>query len=123
MASRATRIRKLDGEWTGEVYSRGEYRCEFCGKTTGLNAHHIFSRSNFAVRWDPDNGVCLCVAHHVLGTVSFHKAPAEMLEWVKAKRGAAWYDSLRIRAGDIQQAREQRRKVVCPNSPTKSSGA
>ena len=85
----------LDNLWRYAIYSAADYACEFCGKKPiNLNAHHVFSRSNHQVRWDLDNGVCLCVAHHVFGNQSFHKAPAEMIEWLKQKRGAEWYDRL-----------------------------
>jgi 5-methylcytosine-specific restriction endonuclease McrA len=88
---------KLDKLWRDKVYAQGKHKCEYCGKVQ-VNAHHIFSRSNYAVRWDVDNGVCVCVSHHVFGNLSFHKAPAEMLEWIKEKRGNEWYDRLRAKA-------------------------
>lgn len=83
------------------MYAAAGNRCEFCGSTKRLNAHHIFSRSNFTVRWDIDNGVCLCVSHHTFGNQSFHKSPAEMLEWIREKRGEEWYEGLRKKACEI----------------------
>lgn len=85
---------KLDKEWRIAVYNKAGNRCEYCGKQETLNAHHIFSRSNLTMRWLISNGVCVCVAHHVFGNISFHKAPIEMLEWIKEKRGKEWYDWL-----------------------------
>ena len=70
-----------------------------------LNSHHIFSRINFATRWDINNGVCLCVSHHIFGKLSAHKAPIEFVEWLKEKRGEKWYNTLR------QNAKATARKI------------
>lgn len=91
----------LDTLWAKVVKHRAKNRCEYCGKITTLNSHHIFSRSNMATRWDVDNGVCLCVSHHVFGTMSAHKAPIEFVEWLKEKRGELWYEQLRLKAKAI----------------------
>ena len=85
---------KLDNEWRIYIYKRAGNKCEYCGSPITLNVHHIFSRSNLQMRWLVNNGVCLCVSHHVFGNLSFHKAPIEMLEWIKEKRGQKWYDGL-----------------------------
>lgn len=90
-----TLYNKLDKMWRELIYHYAGYKCEYCGESGRLNAHHIFSRSNSAVRWELKNGVCVCVSHHVFGNLSFHKAPAEMIEWIKGERGEEWYNSLR----------------------------
>ena len=92
---------KLDDLWSKVVKIRAGNKCEYCGKTTTLNSHHIFSRSNRSVRWLPENGVCLCVSHHLFGTMSAHKAPIEFVEWLKDERGTEWYEELRIKARSI----------------------
>lgn len=97
-APKAVNKRK-DNEWTKAVKQRAGFKCEYCGKTENLNAHHIFSRSNHSVRWDIDNGVCLCVSHHVFNSqFSAHKTPLEFIFWIKDKRGVEWYDNLRAKA-------------------------
>ena len=74
-------------------------KCAYCGKTDYLNSHHIFSRSNFSVRWVVANGICLCPGCHTLSSkFSAHKTPAEFIEWVKVKRGLKWYETLRADA-------------------------
>lgn len=93
--------RKLDLLWAKGVKLRARGRCEYCGKDTGLNSHHIFSRSNLRTRWDYNNGVCLCVSHHVFGQMSAHKAPIEFVEWLKEKRGEGWYERLREKAKSV----------------------
>lgn len=84
--------------WANLVKLLANEKCEYCGKDSGLNSHHIFSRSNFAVRWDTDNGVCLCAGHHILQNFSAHKAPLDFAEWLRDKRGQEWYDTLRAKS-------------------------
>jgi endogenous inhibitor of DNA gyrase (YacG/DUF329 family) len=88
----------VDVLWAKLVKILAGNKCEYCGITTYLNSHHIFSRTNHSVRWDENNGVCLCAKHHVLGSFSAHKAPLEFAEWLKDKRGDTWYNELRIKA-------------------------
>lgn len=94
--------RRKDIEWAKLVKEQAGHKCEYCGKTETLNSHHIFSRSNRSVRWDVDNGVCLCVAHHTFSSAfSAHKSPIEFIIWLQEKRGQEWYDNLRIKARSI----------------------
>ena len=94
---------KQDKVWSKFVKDNAGYKCEYCGKEENLNSHHIFSKSNKAVRHDIDNGICLCVKHHVFGLkFSAHKAPAEFMEWVKEYRGLEWYERLRAKARKVK---------------------
>jgi len=95
------KLSTLDSLWAKVIKQRANNRCEYCGKTTTLNSHHIFSRSNMGTRWSPENGVCLCVSHHVFGSMSAHKAPVEFVLWLKEKRGDEWFEALRIKAKSI----------------------
>jgi hypothetical protein len=63
--------------WQEIVKTRADYVCEYpgCNKDKYLNAHHIHSRSKKSVKFDPDNGMCLCPFHHSLGNDSAHKSP------------------------------------------------
>lgn len=55
-----------------ELHAGG--RCEICGAHGG-DPHHVYSRDNKAVRYDPTNIVWLCNTHHrwaeELGTKKF----------------------------------------------------
>ena len=87
-------INKLDTAWSERIRQYG--RCEVCGKTKRLNAHHFYSRSIRVLRWDVNNGFCLCVGGHVFSSnFSAHKTPAEFFEWAIDKRGRSWYNSLK----------------------------
>jgi len=96
--SKKSQIKKVDDLWSLLVKAKAKNRCEVCGKQSPLNSHHIFSRSNKSVRWNDNNGVCLCVGHHVFGNFSAHKAPADFIEWIKEVRGEEWYKELRKKA-------------------------
>ncbi len=89
-------ITKLDKSWSEKVREYG--MCEKCHKLSPLNAHHFYSRSVRSVRWDTDNGFCLCVGCHTFSShFSAHKTPAEFVEWAIERRGKKWYDSLKKR--------------------------
>ena len=90
----------LDNLWSEIVKLKADNQCEYCHKTEGLNSHHVFSRSNYPLRWDMDNGVCLCALHHILGSFSAHKAPLEFAEFIKKLRGIDWYNRLLAKAID-----------------------
>jgi len=97
-----TLIKKLDKSWSNKVREYG--MCESCGKTTNLNAHHFYSRAIRSVRWDVDNGFCLCVGCHVFSSkFSAHKTPAEFVEWAIDKRGQGWYDTLKDRKNAVMK--------------------
>ena len=87
---------KLDKAWAEAVKKKANYMCEYCSKKESLNAHHIYSRSKKSTRWDTDNGVCLCVAHHTFSsTFSAHKTPTEFTDWIKDRRDLG---SLKLKA-------------------------
>tara|TARA_R110002020_G_scaffold73987_1_gene189650 strand:- start:11717 stop:12076 length:360 start_codon:yes stop_codon:yes gene_type:complete len=86
--------KKLDKAWADKVKEYG--MCESCHKTSYLNAHHFYSRSIRVVRWNVDNGFCLCVGCHVFSSsFSAHKTPAEFVEWAVDRRGIRWYEDLK----------------------------
>lgn len=91
--------KKLDDAWSLKVKERAGFKCEYCGKQNALNSHHVYSRSKKSTRWDVDNGVCLCVGHHVFSSsFSAHKTPLEFIEWIKSVRGEVWFHVLRLKA-------------------------
>jgi len=93
-------INKLDKTWSTKVREYG--MCEKCHKLSPLNAHHFYSRSVRAVRWDLNNGFCLCVGCHTFSSkFSAHKTPAEFVEWAIERRGQEWYDDLKNRKNKI----------------------
>ena len=81
--------------------------CEKCAKLSPLNAHHFYSRSVRSVRWDTDNGFCLCVGCHVFSSnFSAHKTPAEFVEWAIDRRGDEWYNELKDKKNTLSQYKD-----------------
>ena len=77
--------KKCDKLWAIIVRSIGH--CEVCGKTENLNAHHLIGRGNYKYRYDLDNGLCLCVGHHMFNRdISAHASMESivgLLEWLQ----------------------------------------
>ena len=107
--ARWTLKKRLDVLWAKAVKLLAQNRCEIVtnkrcqnvngfGKGHGLNAHHIIGRSNFNVRWDVNNGVALCVKHHVFSIWSAHKNPFWFLQKMIQLRGETWYKTLQAKA-------------------------
>lgn len=64
-------------QWRKSVFIRDQYRCQCCGAKNGetghaveLNAHHIQNWRDYEeLRYDTDNGICLCSDCHT----NFHR--------------------------------------------------
>jgi hypothetical protein len=64
------------------------------------------------MRWNPDNGFCLCVGHHVLNTFSAHKSPLIFAEWMKEKRGENWYNSIMLKARTVGKLTSFEKEII-----------
>ncbi len=94
--------KRLDDAWSLLVKLKAGNKCEYCGKTSYLNSHHIYSRSKKSTRWHVKNGISLCSGHHVLSSVfSAHKTPLSFIDWLKDYRGEKAIDNLRLRANSV----------------------
>jgi hypothetical protein len=56
-------------KWQSDVLEHDSYVCQICNKTSNtrcrLHAHHIIhANDNAELRYDIDNGICLCDKHH-----------------------------------------------------------
>lgn len=99
MAKKKNIDKKLDDAWSLLVKLMAGSKCEYCGKTSPLNSHHIYSRAKRSTRWHIPNGVCLCVGHHTFSSqFSAHLTPTEFTEWIIEERGQFWYDNLKLLA-------------------------
>ncbi len=98
--------KKLDDAWSLLVKLKAGNRCEVfnCGKTKQLNAHHIFTRRNKAVRWSLDNGIALCPSHHTLDSrFSAHGTPIKFTDFLKKYRGENNIDLLTYKSNQIHK--------------------
>lgn len=96
--------KQLDDAWSKLVKLRSGMKCEYCGKTSHLNSHHIYSRSKKSTRWSVENGICLCVGHHTFSsTFSAHKTPLEFTDWLERYKGPDFITRLRIKANAVSK--------------------
>ena len=94
---------KLDKLWREACIGLWGDKCEVCGSTP-INVHHIYSRANRAVRWNPKNGIPLCVSHHIFDhRFSAHGAPAAFYSWLRDRRGELWFKELEREAREIHK--------------------
>jgi 5-methylcytosine-specific restriction endonuclease McrA len=88
---RGYNTKTLDKLWSKKVRELAENKCEICRDYGKLQAHHIVPRSIYAVRWDTNNGVCLCPDCHTKSVLSAHKNPIWFLDTIRFKRGDLWW--------------------------------
>lgn len=90
-------LKEADAMFSRYIRDRDE-GCRAAGTNSGptcsgyLQCAHIISRRYRAVRWDEDNAVALCAAHHMFWT---HR-PLEWVVWVNAQH--LDYEGLRWKA-------------------------
>ena len=89
---------KLDTFWSKIVRLRANDKCEI-SDSKKTQAHHLIGRRNLAVRWDLDNGVSLCFAHHY-GYWSAHQNPFWFGKKMIKLRGSQFIDDLVARSID-----------------------
>ena len=97
--------RKSDVLWS-QIIKRVGY-CEICGGTNSLNAHHIISRSHYALRYDIDNGICLCAGCHRFNKNSAHNNPVYFMDWFKTKHPERYEYLLSMKNATRQEDYEQ----------------
>ena len=71
--------------------------CQKCKKTKSTQVAHIFSRSNFATRWEIKNGIGMCYYCHIIWA---HRAPIEFAEWIKEVIGLKTFNWLKKKVSD-----------------------
>lgn len=81
--------KKLDDAWSVAVKKKAGFKCEVCKSEIHLNSHHYISRNNRMLRWNINNGICVCAKHHIFGNESFHKNPEWGHFWMEENR---WED-------------------------------
>lgn len=103
---------RIDEAWSKLVKLRAGNKCEVCGKISTLNSHHIYSRAKKSVRWDLDNGICLCVNHHIGNSFSAHKTSVEFTEWLYEYKGKEFMENLRIRSHNTGKFSHFEKKII-----------
>lgn len=90
--------KRLDTAWSRLVKLKSGNKCAVCSSEKALNSHHIYSRAKMSLRWSTENGICLCVGHHIGVKFSAHKTPIEFTEWLNEKLGPEFMDGLKYMA-------------------------
>lgn len=100
-----------DHRWSKAVKARDEFKCRFCGASTGLESAHIVPRGNKHTRYLLSNGLTLCGAfgcsthgnHHALKAEDRDKADIRIVHIL----GQAMVDALhQIAKGDTHDFEE-----------------
>ena len=87
--SKKTEIKELDNIWKNKIKDRDGHKCQICGKRLeprNCHAHHIIPRQIRGMRWDVNNGITLCYAHHKIGIYSPHQNAIWFYGWLNANR-------------------------------------
>ena len=100
---------KIMEAWTEAVKVRADYRCEYCGRSKPyvLNAHHIFGRRHSTVKYDLDNGICLCYNCHN----EAHNNP-EFIKWIVNYIGKDRYDRIKAKHDQVKKWTEIEKREV-----------
>jgi len=94
--------------WRKIVLLQANEQCEFpgCRRKTRLNSHHFFTKGGYEhLRYDPENGICLCYLHHKGGKEGAHCDPfwtdkiMGRIEGYKPIRSEKWLQKLTRKAG------------------------
>lgn len=90
--------RNDDFQWQGDVVSRADGRCEYCGDYHGVVGHHVLGKRAFPrLRFLLANGVALCRMCHGYA----HNSPEKFNKWFEETFPEQWRD--------IQQAKKESR--------------
>jgi len=82
------KLTKEDKEWSKQIKVRDDNKCVICGATERLNSHHILPRELKDTKYDLENGITLCVSHHMFSRqLSAHNNPLAFFKWMSIWRG------------------------------------
>lgn len=91
----------LDRLWSEAIKLLSGNKCQRCGSPYNLHSHHIWSRRYKNLRWDIQNGLCLCnnLGHscHYFA----HNSPQEFSRWVEKEKGQEWVDRMILKKNAI----------------------
>lgn len=99
MKNPKTRLRnKASKMWKILIIDRHGPNCELCGGNWRITAHHFFYKSSSGhLRYDLNNGICLCAKCHA----RLHFRDPKLVEGeIIKKRGKKWYNKLEKKAHD-----------------------
>ena len=104
--------KQLDNAWSLFVKLKAGMKCEYCGSMKSLNSHHLNSRAKRTVRWDVNNGICLCVNHHIGNEFSAHKTSIPFTMWLIKYKGQKFMDDLQWKSNQTGKHTEFEKKLI-----------
>lgn len=90
--------KKLFDNWSILVRLKAHGRCEYCGSTNTVQAHHIMPREHRGTSWLVENGVALCMRHHIYWA---HKNAIAFTGWIIKHRGKEQIEILEWKANSV----------------------
>jgi len=78
--------------------------CEYFGcPNIDCDPHHVYSRENKSIRYDPDSCLYLCVHHHTGGQFSAHHKPEAFRIMIISTgvRTVEWWEVVWVRSLEI----------------------
>lgn len=80
-AKRKAKLHDADRLFSLYIRARDGWACRRCGSVVNPQCAHVISRTYRAIRWNPDNAVCLCRGCHVM----FTHRPLEWADWCEER--------------------------------------
>ncbi|MFH0896929.1 MAG: hypothetical protein V1850_02625 [Candidatus Bathyarchaeota archaeon] len=87
--------KKLDDLFRKVIQTRDDSTCQVCGKKSGCQVSHFFSRRRLSVRWDTRNACLMCVHCHLYW---FHRDIGSASKWLHIYLGEKNYQNLWTKA-------------------------
>jgi len=84
-------IRENDKLWSRIIKLLAKEKCEICGRQNALNSHHWYKgkkSGGVRVRWNLNNGVCVCAGCHF----EAHQSGGSFCDKLLDKWGVEKYD-------------------------------
>lgn len=73
--------------WRIACLERDGMQCVYCGATKYVHVHHIVPREIKVMKYDTENGICLCAKHHKFSIeFSAHKNAFAFINWLRDNR-------------------------------------
>ena len=81
------KLTKEDKAWALKIKERDGFKCIVCGSDHYLNSHHLIPRERKDTKFDINNGVTLCVKHHMFSReISAHNNPIAFFFWLEKNK-------------------------------------
>ena len=94
MAKHKSKLKICDDLWKLVIRKRANNHCEYCNvyRPKNLHTHHIIPRTCYPLRHDIENGIALCLRHHLYYA---HKDMIGFYNFIKDKRDLDYLESRR----------------------------